>query len=149
MADVQVAAGAGVAGDLPRQFVQEAVAWALEKEDAGEATISVALISDGEIAEINERYLSHAGPTDVISFPLTVEGSGVVGDIYIGIDQAIRQAAENQVELDEELARLAIHGTLHVLGYDHPEAGSREDSDMYQRQEKLLADYIASGRGER
>ncbi len=144
-----MATGADVADDLPLSFVERAVRWALEEQDVRDAVLSVALVSDGEIAELNDRYLSHSGPTDVISFPLSVDETRVVGDIYIGVQQAARQANEMNVPIDEELARLAIHGTLHVLGYDHPATEDREHSGMYRRQEALLADFLASTAGSR
>ncbi len=56
----------------------------------------------------------------------------------MGVDQARRQAAELGVPLDEELVRLAVHGTLHVLGHDHPEGPGREESPMFALQEALV-----------
>jgi probable rRNA maturation factor len=111
---------------------------ALNHESIADASISVTLLNDARISALNEQYLEHPGPTDVISFPLFQQGEPPVGDIYIGFDQARRQAAELSVGLEAELARLAIHGTLHVLGYDHPEDGAREGSEMWQVQESIL-----------
>jgi probable rRNA maturation factor len=65
-----------------------------------------------------------------------------VGDIYVGWDEAARQAEEHGVSFHEELARLAIHGTLHVLGHDHPEDASRTESPMFRLQERLLAELL-------
>lgn len=126
----------------PRR-VEAAVRWALEREGARRAEISVAFLGDDGIAELNREYLSHEGPTDVISFPLHEPGHPPLGDVYIGLEQALRQARELGVEAAEELLRLAIHGTLHVLGYDHPEGEGREDSPMYRRQEELLRTFLA------
>jgi probable rRNA maturation factor len=122
---------------------EEAVAWVLEAEGVSEAEISLALVSDAEIARLNQQYLSHDGPTDVIAFPLHRPGAAPLGDIYIGAEQARRQAAENGVAEDEEILRLVIHGTLHVLGYEHPEGPHREQSPMYVRQEVLLSSFLA------
>jgi probable rRNA maturation factor len=82
----------------------------------------------------------------VITFPLEEPGRPLVGDIYIGVDQARYQAAEHGVDMVEEIMRLAIHGTLHLLGWDHPEAGDRSGSPMYVRQEALLREVLATGR---
>jgi probable rRNA maturation factor len=90
---------------------------------AGE--FSIALLSDAPILEMNRRWLSHDWIPDVLSFALHEDGEAPIGDIYIGIEQARRQARDHAVTLDEELVRLCIHGTLHVLGYDH-DAGSAE-----------------------
>ena len=146
MGEVQVATGTGVADDLPVSLIEGAARWTLQQEEAEDAVLSIALITDAEIADLNERYLSHSGPTDVISFLLSDEGKAIVGDIYIGVEQADRQATEMLVSFEEELVRLAIHGTLHVLGYDHPDA-DRADSEMYRRQESLLTDFLASTGG--
>jgi probable rRNA maturation factor len=75
----------------------------------------------------------------VIAFPFeAVDGSPVVGDVYIAPDAARANARRNGVPVREELARLVVHGTLHVLGHDHPSVG-REASPMWRRQERLLA----------
>jgi probable rRNA maturation factor len=118
--------------------LERAVEATLEHEAISDAAISVTLMADAQISALNTQYLQHEGPTDVISFPLFEEGETPVGDIYIGYQQAQRQAAELTVQLDLELARLAIHGTLHVLGYEHPEDGAREQSEFWRRQEAIL-----------
>ena len=125
-------------------ILERAVRIALRHESIGAASISVTLLNDARIAALNHQYLEHDGPTDVISFPLFEPGEPPVGDIYIGFEQAKRQAAELSVDLEHELARLAIHGTLHVLGYDHPEDGAREGSEMWQVQEAILRQVLES-----
>ena len=74
--------------------------------------------------------------------PLSGDDGRTVGDVYLGFDQAARQAEEVGVELAQELARLAIHGTLHVLGYDHQEGPERLESPMFQLQERLLQEVL-------
>ena len=85
-------------------------------------------------------------PTDVISFSLG-DGDELLGDIYVGLPQARRQAEDFGVALDEELVRLAIHGSLHVLGYDHPDGPEREGCAMYALQEAYLKSILAEGAG--
>lgn len=86
--------------------------------------LSVALVGDAEIAQLNETWRGVAGPTDVLSFSL-VEGDhaerrgGLLGDVVIGVETAARQARRARRSLDDEVARLLIHGTLHLLGHDH------------------------------
>lgn len=143
--DVEVVAPLEPAPDAER--LERAVRHVLLAEGVEEAEISVALLDDGDIARLNEQYLGHTGATDVISFPLHAGGEAPLGDVYVGAEQAARQAAELGVPLDEELLRLVIHGTLHVLGYDHPDSDEeRAGSPMYRRQEALLAEVIAAGR---
>ncbi|MEX0912110.1 MAG: rRNA maturation RNase YbeY [Gemmatimonadota bacterium] len=122
--------------------IEDAVRWTLARQRAGDVDLSVALVSDESISDINRRYLSHDGPTDVISFPLEQPGTRLVGDVYIGLQQAWRQAADLDVDPDEELLRLAIHGTLHVLGWNHPAEEGRSGSPMYRRQEELLRAFL-------
>lgn len=135
---------AGRRGSVPdragmKSLVRRAARAALRHEQVGEADISVTLLDDAEISQLNQRFLSHHGPTDVISFPLYEDGEPVMGDIYIGFQQAERQADAHDVALAEELARLAIHGVLHVLGHDHPEGPARLRSPMWLLQEEILA----------
>lgn len=116
----------------------------LRAEGVRDALVSIAFVSAREIAQLNRRHLGHAGPTDVISFAL---GAGsdrsaahpVIGDIYIAPDVARANATRFGRGVREELARLVVHGTLHVLGHDHPGGPKRTASPMWRRQERLLA----------
>lgn len=118
-------------------LIREAVERTLGAEGAGDAEISLTLLGDEAIQALNREYLSRDRPTDVIAFSLGEEGD-VLGDVYIGADQARRQGEELGIDVSEELVRLAIHGTLHVLGHDHPEDGDRSASPMYRLQERLV-----------
>jgi len=126
----------------PSALIEAAVRRALIAEGRPDIEISVALLGDAEIREMNARWLGHDRPTDVLAFALG-EGDDMVGDVYIGMDQAERQSGSLGIPLSEELARLAIHGTLHVLGYDHPEGAEREESPMFELQESLLRSVLA------
>lgn len=121
------------------ELIQRAVEVTLQHAEVNDASVSVTLLNNTRIRSMNRKYLEHDQVTDVISFPLYEQGEQVVGDVYIGYEQAQDQAADAGVDLDEELARLSIHGTLHVLGYDHPEDGDRTRSEMWQLQEAILA----------
>lgn len=110
--------------------------------DTPTAELSITLLDDDGIAALNRQWLQHEGPTDVISFPLYQADEPVVGDVYIGYDEVVRQARENDVPVREELARVAIHGALHVLGYDHPDGVARLRSAMWRRQERILAGVV-------
>ena len=138
--EVQVSLGAaeGVSEDLLRSAVD------LVLRDAGvtDGEISLALLDDQAIRELNRTYLGRDRPTDVIAFALHEEGESLLGDIYVGHEQAERQAGEIAVPLIEELVRLAIHGTLHVLGHGHPETDARFESEMFQLQERLLRELL-------
>jgi rRNA maturation RNase YbeY len=130
---------------LPTGRLVHAVSLVLRSEGVAEAELSVTFLEDAEIRGLNRSYLGHDRPTDVITFPLHDEGQPVLADLYIGADQAERQAAEWDVPLDEELVRLVVHGTLHALGHDHPEGGDRERSPFFERQEGLVRAIMAGG----
>lgn len=109
------------------------------------AEVSLTFVTDEEIARLNEKWLDRDGPTDVIAFSLGDEP--LVGDIYVSRDAARRQAEEFDLPLDEEMLRLAIHGVLHVAGYDHPDGDDRLGSPMYLLQERVLARLLGDRAG--
>lgn len=130
-------------GSLVRRAVRRTLT-DVDGIDATAAEVSVALVGDATIARLNGRWLGHDGTTDVLSFPLFQAGEPPVGDVYIGVDHAIRQAAVYGVDPVEEIVRLAIHGTLHVLGWDHPAGAARLRSPMWHAQERLVDEVLAS-----
>ena len=138
--EVQVSLGA--AGGVSQDLLRSAVELVLRDASVGEGEVSLALLDDAAIRELNRDYLGLDRPTDVIAFARHNEGQPVLGDIYIGYDQALRQAADMVVPVTEELVRLAIHGTLHVLGHEHPETDARFDSAMFQVQERLVRELL-------
>ena len=143
--EVEVSVGEGVRPPVQPERIEAAVRHVLRAEGVDAAEISVALVGDEEIAALNQQYLSHAGPTDVISFHLHERGEPPLGDVYVGVDQAARQAAGFGASVAEEVLRLAVHGTLHVLGYEHPEGEDRAGSPMFLRQEALLKEILSGG----
>jgi rRNA maturation RNase YbeY len=88
------------------------------------AELSIALVDDEAIAELNVRYREREGPTDVLSFSLE-EGphaerrGALLGDVVVSLETAERQARRARRRLDDEVLRLLIHGTLHLVGHDH------------------------------
>ena len=109
--------------------------------DGREAEISVTLVDDEEIKRLNREYRGEHRPTDVIAFSLG-SPEQPLGDVYVGAEQARLQAEALGVPVGEELVRLAIHGTLHVLGHDHPDGDDRFASPMYVLQEQLLGEVL-------
>ena len=109
----------------------------------GDSAISVTLVNDAAIQEINREQRGKDAPTDVLSFPLEPEPFAqerLLGDIVISIDTAKRQASDYDAPLQRELYRLLIHGLLHVLGHDHMEPGERA---KMEDEERRLAREIA------
>ena len=129
-----------MSGDRVRDLVRRT----LLAERVREGMISVAFVSSREIARLNREHLGRAGPTDVITFALErVPGeAALVGDIYICPDVVRRNARHFGVGIREEMGRVIVHGTLHALGYDHEEGEDRVSSDMWRKQERILADVL-------
>ena len=125
--------------DVDGEALEAAVRQAVDTDGGPLAELSLTLLDDDEIRNLNRQYLGHDRPTDVIAFTLG-EPPERVGDVYLGIDQAGRQAREHGETLLHELQRLAVHGTLHVLGHDHPEGEERWDSPMFELQERILSE---------
>jgi probable rRNA maturation factor len=137
---VDVAIDLGRFPRAPAALLERAVRETLQAEGVEEGEVSVALLEDRAMRALNRDHLGHDGPTDVLAFALHGVGEPVLGDVYLGAAQARRQAAEVGVDEVEELVRLAVHGTLHVLGWDHPhEPEERLSSPMWRRQEELVA----------
>lgn len=115
--------------------------------DLGIATnceLSLLFVDDVEIAEINENYLGHVGPTNVISFAmqegeLPPELRGILlGDIIISADTAAREAEACGISADERILQLMLHGILHLCGYEHVN-DEVEAKIMEKRGQELLA----------
>lgn len=96
---------------------------------------------DDRLAELNRLYRGVEGPTDVLSFPDGDElptGGRLLGEIVVSLDTARRQAAELAHDELRELAELVLHGTLHLLGYDHHvDDGEMDDLELTLRAELM------------
>jgi rRNA maturation RNase YbeY len=94
----------------------------LESEDQPPAEISVLIADAGEIRRLNREFRKVDSATDVLSFPVTdapdLSNYRVLGDIVISIDAATEGASARGTSLETELACLAVHGALHLIGYD-------------------------------
>jgi probable rRNA maturation factor len=133
--------GADVGTELMEDAVRQTVRAALDVPDT---EVELTLCADAEMERLNFDHMGERGPTDVLSFPLhewQVNGTGsrltdddgvsppgpmLLGDVVIDLDQALRQAADGNWSVAEELVLLAIHGTLHLLGHDHAELEEEE-----------------------
>lgn len=112
----------------------------------GSAEISVTIVDNAAIHELNLKHRNIDRPTDVLSFPLGVDGvydinndtgAQMLGDIVISIEKAIEQSDLYGHSLDREIAFLTVHSMLHLLGYDH-EPGGLELVRMREREEAVL-----------
>ena len=123
--------------EVDRGRMREAARAVLEGEGVHDAQISLAFVDNATIHQLNQRYLGHDEPTDVLSFPLSEENSKrLAGELVIGAEVAKEQAASRGHDLQAELALYVIHGLLHLCGHDDatPEAAAQ----MRQRERHYL-----------
>ncbi len=122
-------------GDLPR--MKRAVQKTLEVEGAEGREVSLLVTDDKEIHELNRTWRQKDKPTDVLAFALDEAGEsfGPIGDVVVSVERARAQAKSRRVELDHELELLVVHGTLHLLGYDHEEA---EEARLMRRRTRQI-----------
>ena len=115
----------------------------LKAAGASRSDLSLLLVGDGAMRRLNRRYRRMDRTTDVLAFPMRVTRhaspvtSNLLGDVVISLPQAERQAAQASHALDREIAMLVIHGTLHLLGYDH-ERNAREARRMQRKERAIL-----------
>lgn len=133
--------------DIETERWSELVRRALETEGvAAPAEANVVFVDEATIAELNAEHMGKDGPTDVLSFPIDVEWEGgvhdgdvrLVGDIAICLPVAERQAPTHAGTVDDEVALLLVHGTLHLLGHDHAEPDER--AIMWAAERRLLTE---------
>jgi len=111
--------------------------------DCPDGELSIVIVDDARIADLNQTYLQHSGPTNVISFPMR-EGDfseinpHVLGDVVISADTCAREAEEAGIATEARLDQLLIHGILHLFGYDHVHSES-DARTMEAKSDDLLA----------
>ena len=96
----------------------ERVAQMLDVIGKADSSVTVAFVSDNKIRELNRQFRHLDKATDVLSFPNDSADSDL-GDIAISVETAARQAKQNGLTLNGEIAQLILHGLLHLSGYDH------------------------------
>ena len=145
-----------VDGILPiKKIIREIISYTLPFETDFKCEVSVTLVDDEKIREINLETRGKDSPTDVLSFPILnlsdsehcdesalsnmnmESGAIILGDIVISLQRAAAQATEYNHTIEREVAFLTIHGLLHLLGYDH-EISEKAEAKMFARQKKLL-----------
>ena len=122
---------------LPAATVRWIVQTVLRREKR-RARVSVTFLGRDAMRRMNGEHLGGDWPTDVIAFALPGPDRVLMGDVYLCRAVARKQARRLKVPLRQELIRLVVHGTLHVLGYDHPAGEGRTRSAMWQRQERYV-----------
>jgi probable rRNA maturation factor len=114
-----------------------------ELSPARPVQLEVCLLNDAEMTRLNETFLHHAGTTDVITFNYSERGtrdSGLAslhGEVFLCVDEAVRQARRFRTTWQTELARYLVHGVLHLLGHDDRTAAARRK--MKREEDRLVA----------
>ena len=124
------------------RLIKKAVKASLKYEKfKRDAEVSVTLVDDERIKELNLEHRGIDRPTDVLSFPIFddefEDEAAVLGDIVISLEKTVYQAKEYGHSFERELAFLTVHSMLHLLGYDHEE-GKAQESEMFAKQEEIL-----------
>lgn len=132
-----------------RNLINRVVKATLENENfKKDAEVSVSFVDNETIHKLNLEYRGKDKPTDVLSFPMTdgdeengdidlSTGAVMLGDIIISAEKAMEQANEYGHGIEREICFLAVHSTLHLLGYDH-ETSEDDEKCMNQTQEAIL-----------
>lgn len=90
------------------------------------AEVSIAVVGDAEMHQMNNQYLAHNYPTDVLSFPLEKTNQFLAGEIIVSSETAQKQASENGLSDFDELLLYVVHGTLHLVGFDDKDPNDRK-----------------------
>ncbi|KYG92298.1 rRNA maturation RNase YbeY [Metasolibacillus sp. FSL K6-0083] len=133
--------------DLVERLLQYA---AKEEQIDDGSELSITFVTNEAIHEINREYRDKDQPTDVISFALEELGEGeteiigeglprVLGDIIISVERTQEQAEEYGHSFERELGFLALHGFLHLLGYDH--MNEQDEKEMFDKQNAILSSF--------
>jgi probable rRNA maturation factor len=120
----------------------------LKHKNAEDSIVDISFVSIDEIKELNSKYRNINSPTDVLSFSLK-EGDfaefskNILGDVIICKEYVENNCKENGIDFNEELIRVAVHGILHLLGYNH--YNREEEKEMFEIQEKYVKKFLEEG----
>ena len=123
--------------DVSRQLLRKAARAVLEGEGIQAATISLAVVDDPTMHQLNREYLKHDYPTDVLSFVLDRDDSNLEGEIIVSADTAASRCSEFGWSAQDEITLYVVHGLLHLIGFDdHSPADRRR---MRAKEQEYLA----------
>ena len=131
---------------INNNLIRKAILHTLKSERCPQDThVSVAIVADSKIKKLNSRYRGKCSVTDILAFPMHEKEfpqicRSILGEIVISAESAKRQAKSMSIVFDEEIIRLSIHGTLHLLSYT--DTSIRDAKKMTTRQEQLVKELI-------
>lgn len=114
--------------------------------DCPDGELSILIVDDLQIEELNKRYLNRLGPTNVIAFPMR-EGRfsnitpRLLGDVVISVEAAMQEGELAKISMEDRFDQLLIHGILHLFGYDHEK--SKEEADKMEKKSNELLDVLS------
>ena len=124
---------------LEFQKLKDAARAVLEAEGARAGKVTLAFVDNAHIHRLNNQFLKHDEPTDVLTFPYTdADAKTLEGEVVIGYEIAKEYAADREHDTNLELLLYAIHGCLHLCGYTDTDAGS--ESQMRAKEREYLAE---------
>lgn len=134
--------------NVPPGDVTALAEFVLAQENASEKEVSVLLVGDEEMSDLNARYRSRNTPTDVLAFPMhsgKEDGPemALLGDVVVSAERAVEYAARHRLDLAEELSLYLVHGILHLIGYD--DANPRDRKKMRRREKELMEEARREG----
>jgi probable rRNA maturation factor len=131
------------------ELIRKVLNQAADKQNISSGEVVLSFVDDTTIQHLNKEYRGIDRPTDVLSFAMTEAGEGemkiagidsdtptMLGDIIISVPRAMAQAEEYGHSTDRELCFLAVHGFLHLIGFDH--GSEEEEQEMFSLQETIL-----------
>jgi probable rRNA maturation factor len=121
--------------DLRREMVHKSVSFLKKELNFQLNALVINFVTSEEIIKINSEYLGHQYVTDIITFNYSETNSEIDGEIYISLEEALKNATFYNVEPREEVTRLVTHGILHLLGYNDQE---QEDKRIMKKKENEL-----------
>jgi probable rRNA maturation factor len=123
---------------VDRRLLRRALRRVLRMAGVDKAFISVAIVDDDTISQLNWKYLRHRGPADVLSFPLDddLNGGRLEGEVIVSAQTAARRAPQYGWTTHDELLLYVVHGTLHLVGHD--DRTPRQQADMRRKEQEVL-----------
>ena len=128
---------------IDRQKLVGYVGMVLAELAQTDSEISIMLVNDVKIRKLNKEYRGQDLATDVLAFPQDAgakndNGGPLLGDVVVSVETSRRQAKQHCLSGEEEIVLLIIHGTLHLLGYDHGRSG-KDKKEMQEKTRKIFA----------
>jgi probable rRNA maturation factor len=116
--------------------------------DNPEAELSIMILDDFQISELNSKYLNRSGPTNVIAFPMRDNkfkniSPNLLGDVVISSETTFRECEAAGINFEQRFVELLLHGILHLLGYDHEQ--SEEEAALMEAKSREVLKHIGMG----